>query len=208
MITNSLKPCSSFVRNICTRSVENVGFQYFKKQGVIDKYIGGVANDCIEVSFKNNFSIIKNKTLFSLIDKALFNTNKNEWFKDETISLLSSEVNRVIDVACDKYNFSINKEERGRIFNKISSGLGVIKLDPVCTQSSIMNILNNNKYISNKIECLYDKNQSSNEKNNLKNIVNHKLTDIVFMRKFGGIDMDTLRRNVADEISLIIRLKK
>ncbi|GLY63222.1 hypothetical protein Pcaca05_40790 [Pectobacterium carotovorum subsp. carotovorum] len=151
---------------------------------------------------------VKKESLFSLVDKVVSTAgvNKNnEWLKEETTSLLSREVNSIIDVACERYGFSIKEKDRAYIFNKISSGLGILKLDSKCTQSSIIHILRNDRCLLNKTERLFYKGMSLDEKCKLRNRINYELVNVIFMEKFGAIDLNFLRYNTAKEIALIMK---
>lgn len=201
---------SSFVKEICSRSVNDVSVRYEKKYGFIGR-IFNVGNENITFSSKGGKASFKSKELFSIVDKAVKSVkggnNKPEWFKQETINILSSEINKVIDAACRQYGNVISEREKSNIFHKLSSGLGEINLDQRCTQSSISHALYNNKSLSDKVEGLYMPSQPAIEKNKLRHLVNSKLTDVIFMRKFGGIDLNLLRQKTAEEVALLLKVK-
>ncbi|MBN3261772.1 hypothetical protein [Pectobacterium brasiliense] len=207
MATRISMASSSLAKGICSREIKDLAFTYVKKS-LIGFFTKGVANEYINISFKDKTVSIKKGNLFSSIDKAVSTAGvnkKNEWFKEETINLLSCEINRIIDVSCKKNKFQIKEKDRSDIFNKISSGLGILKLDSKCTQSSIIQILNNDKNILNKIERLFHKEMPLSEQCQLRNRINDKLVNVIFMEKFGAIDLDILRYNTAKEISLIMK---
>lgn len=205
-MTSNISRASSFlVKNICSRKISNLEVRSEKKYGFIGNLLK-IKNEVITFTFNGRKERFESKEIYSAIDKALKGSRKTEWFKEETISILSSEVNKTIDAACKQQGNIINNRQRDDIFRKISSSLGAVKLDPKCSQSSISQILYNNKSLSERIERLSAFSQSLDEKNKLKNIVNSRLTDQVFMRKFGGIDLNLLRQKIAEEMAFLVKL--
>lgn len=206
MISDISRASSFLVKKICQKSI-SVDIVHEKKFGLIGKLLN-IRNEVITFSFNGQKAKAETKSLFSLIDRAIEGSKKTEWFKEETVTLLSSEVNKVIDAASEKYGKVINEKDKKNIFHKISSEFSPLKLDPRCTQSSISQILYNSNYLSERMEKLSVFSQSHDEKNKLRNMVNSKLTDLIFMKKFGGIDLNLLRQKTAEEVALRIRLKK
>lgn len=205
MISNISRASSFLVKKICSRKISNLEVRSEKKYGFIGNLLK-IKNEVITFTFNGRKERFESKEIYSAIDKALKGSRKTEWFKEETISILSSEVNKTIDAACKQQGNIINNRKRDDIFRKISSSLGAVKLDPKCSQSSISQILYNNKSLSERIERLSAFSQSLDEKNKLKNIVNSRLTDQVFMRKFGGIDLNLLRQKIAEEMAFLVKL--
>lgn len=206
MISNISKTSSFLVKNIFMKNISKVEVCHKQKFGLIGKLLN-VKNKVITFSLNGKEASFESENIFSLVEKALKGSNKTEWFKEETVSILSSEVNKVIDAACEKYGKSIDKKEKESIFRKISSDITPIKLDPKCTQSSISHIIYNSEHFIKQTENLSFFSQSLDEKNKLRNMVNSRLTDLVFIKKFGGIDLNLLRQKTAKEVELRIKLK-
>lgn len=206
MILNVSRASSFLVKNICKKEIRNLEIHSERKYGFIGKLLN-VKNEVITFSINGKKERFESKNIFSLIDSAVKGSDKTKWFKEETTSILSSEVNKTIDAACENHGFFINKKEKDDIFRKISSGFAPVKLDPKCTQSSISHILYNDKFLSKRIERLFVSSQYRDEKNKLRNIVNSRLTDQVFVKKFGGIDLNLLRQKTAEEIVRLVKLK-
>lgn len=204
---DKVKQMSFFVKNTCDTKLFNMEICSGRKYGIAGKILK-VKNEFISFSIGGKKEVFETKKILSVVDSALKENRKTEWLKEETINILSSEVNKTIDAACEIHGIIISSEEKNNIFRKISVGLGPIKLDPKCTQSSISQILYNNKTLSEKINRLSVSLQSREEQNKLSNIINTRLTDQVFMKKFGGIDLNILRKKTAEELALLVKLKK
>jgi len=204
MNSNLSKASSYLVKKICSRKIENLGIEFAQKNGFIGNLLN-IKNEVITFSFNGKKETFKSKDIYSVIDKALKGSRKTEWLKEETMKILSSEVNKTIDAACKELGYIINNKQKNDIFCKISSGIGKIKLDPKCTQSSISQILYNNKSVSERIERLSAFSQSRDEKNELTNTLNSVLTNRVFMKKFGGIDLNQLRENTAEAMVFLVK---
>lgn len=205
MVSNFSKTSSDLVRILCDRPFNNLSIYHENKNGLLNK-IFNVKNEGVVFSFNNKKVSFNCRHLFSVVDNALDGQSKNKWFIEETRSLLSSEINKVIDCAGRKYGKILNENDKKKIFDKMSSGIS-LELDPRCTQSSISQILINNKTLLARIESLYLSSQSCDEKNKLKNLINSELTNVIFMRKFGGVDLEILRRQAAEEIAFLMKKK-
>lgn len=161
----------------------------------------GARNESLSVQLKQQSVSINLSKVSHEIDKAIRHSHvhKPAWFCQETISLLSAEVNKVIDSTCLKQGKTISNSQRNRIFDHLSAQLGSgIKLDPRCTQSSLVQMLSNSPYVSRKLDVLVSNSDlNCNEKNEVKNIVRNKLTSVIFENKFGGGSLDVLRSEAA-----------
>lgn len=205
---------SSFVNDIRNRDINGVEILCGKQSNFFGRLIG-IQNEYIDISINKKTITLENKKIFSLVDNAISTTRKTvgdkwdseKWLKDEAVTLQSSVVNKAIDTVCEKHSFKLNKNEKAFVFNKLSTRQGV-KLDSNCAQSNISQILHNNSYLTKKIESLYHKGQTRDEKNKLKNIVNSELTNLIFTKKFKNYDLKALKENAAEVITDLIKLNK
>lgn len=73
-------------------------------------------------------------------------------------------------------------------------------MDSKCTQSSINQMVQNNQYVTSKVDKLISsKNMERAEKNEIKNIVKYKLTELVYEKQFKGENIEQLRTIAAKE---------
>lgn len=162
------KASSFLVKNICDRKLCNLEILSKNKYGFVGNFLKA-RNEVMTFSIGGVKEKFETKAILSSVDRALKDSCKTEWSREEKISIL---------------------------------------LDPKCTQSSISQILYNNKSLSEKIERLSVFSPSRDDKNKLRNIINTKLTDHVFMKKFGDIDLNILRKKTAEELARLIKQKK
>lgn len=194
-------------KDLSTRGVCGLGFSITNKNNIFGKLLR-VKNRCVNVSFQGRSTDIKIDIIKSEVTKAVLNQNKKkdgEWLVQETVNLLSSEVNKVIDKACIRHEITIRNKEKEAIFQKITSGLGnSVVLNPKCAQSSIWQTIHGSKYVSNKVESLYYNKLSRVDRNALRSEINTRLTELVFEEGFGGISLSVLRKNAAREVAAIV----
>lgn len=163
--------------------------------------VKGISNTFIEVSCAKNKAQINYERLTKALHEKVMacNTGKEkEWFQEEKTSLLSSEVNRTIDLVCRETSNNFREQDRNIIFNKMTKLLDV-ELDPRCTQSSIKQALLGNKYLMKKIDAVNKKEPLAPQKNARKNFMVDQITDRIFEKEFGGVNLSTLRNKVAQE---------
>lgn len=193
------------VSNPCIRTAAaEISFKQERNSGGILSRLFGVRRESLSIQVNNRSADINLTKVNKEIDKAILRSGvyKPSWFCQETITHLSSEVNKTIDRTCHQQATNISNTQKNRVFFHLSVKLGNgVKLDPRCTQSSIGHILRNSSYITNKFENLVSsRDMSSCEKNEIKNILTSKLTDLVFENKFGGVSVEQVRRDAAREV--------
>ncbi|MGL5969131.1 MAG: hypothetical protein ACRCZ6_18645 [Kluyvera sp.] len=201
------KASSFLVKNICDRKLCNLEILSKNKYGFVGNFLKA-RNEVMTFSIGGVKEKFETKAILSSVDRALKDSCKTEWSREEKISILSSEINKTIDAACEIHGRILNEKEKDDLFRRISSKFGSVELDLKCTQSSISQILYNNKSLSEKVERLSVFSPSRDDKNKLRNIINTKLTDHVFMKKFGDIDLNILRKKTAEELARLIKQKK
>ncbi|HHE6471145.1 TPA: hypothetical protein ACPFI9_003818 [Providencia rettgeri] len=200
---------SSVASSVCRAAApvcrSEVSFNIEKRSvGFFNKLLG-VRNECLSVRIGNNESLIDLKKVYKEVDCAIKHfggqENKGGWLCQETSSYLSSEINRTIDGSCLKNNVSITQNQKNRIFKKLFESLGgVVRLDPRCTQSSINHMMQNSRYVTGKIDKLaLHENMKLHDSCQLQNKVKYQLTDIIFEKKFGGVNAEQLRHETRRE---------
>ncbi|HHR5845543.1 TPA: hypothetical protein ACS7Y7_003776 [Providencia alcalifaciens] len=192
------------VNNPCIRAAAEISFKQERNSGGILSRLFGVRREMLSVQVNNRNVNINITKVNKEVDKAILHSgvHKPSWFCQETVTHLSAEVNKTIDRTCHQQAKNISNIQKERIFahlsNRLASG---VKLDSRCTQSSIGHILRNSSYVTHKLENLVSsRDMSSHEKNEIKNIVTSKLTDIVFEDKFGGVSVEQLRKDATREV--------
>jgi len=205
MVTNISKASSFIVKNICDTDIKGMMISREKRKGLWQK-ITRTSNAVTTFSLNGQVAQFEDKKIFSIVDHALKVQNRKEWFKEETTNLFSAEINKVIDTACKKYG-PIRDTDRKNIFRKLSSEVDAT-LDQVCTQSSISHMLYNSQAVSKEVQKLYHPSHTRDEKNKINNLVNKKLTDIVYIKKFSGKAPDPVRTRAAEEMALLVKKKK
>ncbi|MEQ5075795.1 hypothetical protein ABN197_17845 [Providencia alcalifaciens] len=192
------------VNNPCIRAAAEISFKQERNSGGILGRLFGVRRDSLSVQVNNRITNINLTKVNKEVDKAILCSGvyKPSWVCQETVTHLSAEVNKTIDRTCFQQAKDIGNAQKNRIFAHLSVKLGNgIQLDSRCTQSSIGHILRNSAYVSHKLENLVSsRDMNGREKNEIKNIVTSKLTDIVFENKFGGVSVEQLRKDAAREI--------
>ncbi|HHR5887061.1 TPA: hypothetical protein ACS78C_003410 [Providencia alcalifaciens] len=186
------------------RNQIDVSFRYeVGSKGVFSRLLGA-RNESLSVQVSRYHSSINVNKVNQEIDRAIRHAHihKPAWVCQETQSLLSAEINKIIDRVCLQQGQSLTNAQRNRVFLNISDKLGSgVRLDPRCTQSSIAQMVNNSPYVSRKLDSLVSNSDlNGREKNEVKNIVTSKLTSVIFENKFGGVNLDTLR---ADTIRVV-----
>ncbi len=192
------------VNNPCIRAAAEISFKQERNSGGMLDRLFGVRRESLSVQVNNRITCISLTKVNKEVDKAILRSGvyKPSWVCQETVTHLSAEVNKTIDRICHQQAKNISNIQKDRIFAHLSNRLGSgVKLDSRCTQSSIGHILRNNSYVTNKLENLVSsRDMSSHEKNEIKNIVTSKLTDIVFEDKFGGVSVEQLRKDATREV--------
>lgn len=208
---NTITSSAYRTANGCIRSVQNVSFHVeTHRNGFLRRFFGARnISERLHVNVREkNISIDLHKINENL-DKAISKSGvyKPAWFCEETKSNISSTINKVIDRSCQEYNIGLSKNQKNRVFDNLARRLGgVIKLDPKCTQSSINQIINNDKYVSHKLDkLLSSKDITSGDKQKIKNIVKDRLTDLVFERKFDGVSLEHIREDTRREVLVQLR---
>ena len=192
------------VNNPCIRVAAEISFKQERNSGGILSRLFGVRRESLSVQVNSRSVSINLTKVNKEVDKAILCSGvyKPSWLCQETVTHLSAEVNKTIDRACLQQAKDISSAQKNRVFSRISVKLGNgIQLDSRCTQSSIGHMLRNSTYVSHKIDRLVSSgDMNGREKNEIKNIVTSKLTDIVFEEKFGGVSVEQLRKDAAREV--------
>lgn len=91
-----------------------------KFNNFISEKITGVKNYAIDISYSGKVKKVNYRKVSSEIHRLVLKSNKNEkeWLEQEKINLLSSEINKMIDKACVKYNINISENEKNTSLKK------------------------------------------------------------------------------------------
>lgn len=165
--------------------------------------VTGIKNYTIDISYFGKVKSVNYRKISAEIDKVVSKNNedKKQWLSQETINLLSSEINKLIDKACIKYNVNINDNEKKDIFKKVSANLEIKEeLNIKCAQSSIWQTIDGSGYMIGKINQLYNDEMTREDKNKLKAFFNSELTALIYFDKYKGIDLRQLKEKAAIEI--------
>lgn len=185
--------------NTCFRQTVNVSFHVERRNPSFFSQLFCVRNAserlCINVHDRS--SHVNLRKVYQDIDNAIYRSGqyKPEWVCQETVNVLSAEVNNVIDLCRKKYHVNFTENQKRRVFDNISSRLGgVIHLDPKCTQSSIDRAVTNSSYVSRKIDILVgNRSRSPCEMAQISDQVKNKLVGLVFENKFDGVNLEQVR---------------
>ncbi|WP_130832572.1 hypothetical protein [[Erwinia] mediterraneensis] len=119
--------------------------------------LSGVKNSTITLEYKGRKAEIGRKIIMSRIKSSVRKTNKTEgeWFRQERRTFLSTIINKTIDGQPDKAKH-LDAARKREVFGYVRRELKIKeKLDPVCAQSSIKQILYGWRETDNIIAVLY-----------------------------------------------------
>ena len=177
-----------------------VGIAYGKRSA-FPKSFSSASNTVLSLSFGKKTVVVNYDKVSRSLTKSVAALNKDnlhQWFEQENTCLISSEINRVIDIVCMEYNDKLINKDRGDIFNKLQKDL---KTDLTINgaQSSIKHVLRSDKYLLKKIDSLTGKKATLEQKNAVTSYIINSLTDRIFQQQYFGIDLSKLRDNVAEK---------
>ncbi|WP_230350825.1 hypothetical protein [Lelliottia sp. WAP21] len=177
-----------------------VGITY-GKQRTFPNLLSGASNTVMSLSLGKKTVVVNYDKITRFLAKNITDSNKytlNQWYQEESTCLISSEINRTIDIVYKELQGKHFANVKKDIFEDLQKELKT-ELTTQGAQSSIKHVLMRNAYLMKKINSLSDKNTTL-DKNRISNYVINSLTDRIFQQQFYGMDLSKLRENVADKV--------
>nr|WP_318383462.1 hypothetical protein [uncultured Enterobacter sp.] len=179
-----------------------IGISMTKNTSILTSCMG-ISNTHIKLTHNQNRVDINYNKLTSSLNKTISKFNetaaaRQQWIKQENTTLVSAEVNRIIDLACIKTQAKLDHAEKAAIFDKIASTFDV-DTDMNCAQSSIKQVLSTNAYLQKKLDQLHEKGVSPETKCTVNNFAVNRIVDKIYQREYGGVQLSAIRDKTAQE---------
>lgn len=164
-----------------------------------------VSSTKIDINYKNKRKKINYDKLVDLFLEKVTRLNQAEaefekWLKQEKEAIMSSEINKGIDIIGTENNSKINKYERECIFNEIKKEFKINEeLNIDCAQSSIRQVIQGEPYFMEKLEdiCMQitdkDKIVEDRKKGEMTNFILTRIVRHIYENEFKGISLSKLR---------------
>lgn len=114
--------------NTCFRQTVNVSFHVERRNPSFFSQLFGVRNvsERLCINVQDRSSHVNLRKVYQDIDSVISRSwqYKSKWVCDDTVNVLSAEVNDVIELCCDKYHVNLTENQKRRVFDNISSRLG------------------------------------------------------------------------------------
>ncbi|POT55522.1 hypothetical protein C3432_20940 [Citrobacter amalonaticus] len=174
----------------------------------------GVSNTYVKYDLNNGAGTAKLKLnkVFAEIEKAISSANptsdlKNQWVRQECITMPSSEINKLLDTVCINLRGTIKKESKASIFSSVSS-MQSAELDVNSAQSSIKHVITGNHSVKKTIAKLQKNCETNEKKNLLSNAIVNDIAERFYDKTCGQVKLSAVRQQAVNAFMSEFNIKQ